>query len=115
MRHWAFGCVLLEMLTGKRAFEGEDVADTLANVLKAQPDGTRYRPRSRQPFAHVLRRCLDKDRHKRIGDIAAARFTIEEVDALGSTASVVTARCNRALTPRSRLHARNSDASCACV
>src|SRR5215470_4579121 len=35
---WAFGCVLYEMLTGKRAFEGEDVSDTLASVLKTNPD-----------------------------------------------------------------------------
>src|SRR5262249_16060560 len=35
---WAFGCVLYEMLTGKRAFEGEDVSDTLAAVLRAEPD-----------------------------------------------------------------------------
>ena len=35
---WAFGCVLYEMLTGRRPFEGEDVADTLAAVLKSEPD-----------------------------------------------------------------------------
>src|SRR5262245_24383117 len=35
---WAFGCVLFEMLTGRRAFEGEDVSDTLASVLKSEPD-----------------------------------------------------------------------------
>ena len=35
---WAFGCVLYEMLTGRRAFEGEDVPDTLANVLKSEPE-----------------------------------------------------------------------------
>jgi eukaryotic-like serine/threonine-protein kinase len=37
---WAFGCVLYEMLTGKRVFEGEDVSDTLAAVLRADPDWT---------------------------------------------------------------------------
>jgi len=85
---WAFGCVLYEMLTGKRAFDGDEVTETLASVLAREPDWTALPATVVPAIRTLLRRCLDKDRRKRIGDIAAARFTIEEVGALGSTASV---------------------------
>ena len=49
---WAFGCVLYEMLTGRRAFEGEDIADTLANVLKAEP-----------LWERAASQCADTDSH----------------------------------------------------
>ena len=74
---WAFGCILYEMLTGKRAFEGDDVADTLANVLKIQPEWTRLPPLSASTRA-LLQHCLEKDRHKRIADISTARFVLSE-------------------------------------
>jgi serine/threonine-protein kinase len=85
---WAFGCVLYEMLTGKRAFAGDDVSETLASVLAREPDWTALPTAIAPAIRTLLRRCLDKDRRKRIGDIAAARFTIEEVGGLGSTAFV---------------------------
>src|SRR5499433_879971 len=50
---WAFGCVLYEMLTGKRAFEGEDVSDTLANVLRGEPDWTAL-PKEVSPAVRIL-------------------------------------------------------------
>ncbi len=75
---WAFGCVLYEMLTGKRAFEGDDIADTLANVLKAEPDWSRL-PSALPPAIRVLlRRCLAKDSRQRCGDMAAALILLEE-------------------------------------
>jgi serine/threonine-protein kinase len=75
---WAFGCVLYEMLTGKRAFEGEDVSDTLANVLKGEPDWN-VLPKSLPSAVHLLiRRCLTKDRQQRIADMAVAQFVIAE-------------------------------------
>jgi serine/threonine protein kinase len=52
---WAFGCVLYEMLTGTRAFEGDDIADTLANVLKVEPDWSRL-PATLPPAMRVLLR-----------------------------------------------------------
>src|SRR4030095_4542179 len=76
---WAFGCVLYEMLTAKRAFAGDDVAETLASVLAREPDWSSLPPAVAPAIRTLLRRCLDKDRRKRIGDIAVARFTIEEV------------------------------------
>jgi eukaryotic-like serine/threonine-protein kinase len=75
---WAFGCVLYEMLTGRRAFEGEDVADTLANVMKVQPDWTRLPRDTPDPIRRLLRRCLDKDRPWRLADAAAARLDIRD-------------------------------------
>src|SRR5262249_6173639 len=75
---WAFGCVLYEMLTGKRAFEGEDVSDTLANVLKGQPDWNALPQQTRAPIRRLLGRCLERDRKKRLFDIGDARLDIDE-------------------------------------
>jgi Tol biopolymer transport system component len=75
---WAFGCVLYEMLTGTRAFDGDDIADALANVLKSEPDWTRL-PAGTPPAAQrLLRQCLRKDAKLRVPDISVARFEIEE-------------------------------------
>jgi eukaryotic-like serine/threonine-protein kinase len=84
---WAFGCVLFEMLTGKRAFEGDDVSDTLAAILRADADWDSL-PAALSP-AHMLllRRCLEKDRRKRIGDASTIRFLLDEpLGAAGSAA-----------------------------
>jgi serine/threonine protein kinase len=62
---WAFGCVLFEMLTGKRAFEGEDVSDTLAEVLKSEPNWNLLPASAPAPISRLLRRCLAKDRKAR--------------------------------------------------
>ena len=58
---WAFGCVLYEMLTGKRAFEGEDVSETLAEVLKSEPDWRSLPSETPESIRRLLRRCLAKD------------------------------------------------------
>jgi Tol biopolymer transport system component len=76
---WAFGCVLYEMLTGRRAFEGEDVSDTLATVLKSDPDWARLPADTSPSIRRLLRRCLTKDRKARLPDIAIARFEIDDV------------------------------------
>ena len=75
---WAFGCVLYEMLTGKRPFEGEDVSDTLAAILRGEPDWSRLPPDTPPPVAALIKRSLEKDRRSRIGDIAAALFVLRE-------------------------------------
>jgi eukaryotic-like serine/threonine-protein kinase len=74
---WAFGCVLYEMVTGRRAFEGEDVSDTLAAVLRGEPDWTALPAKVPPAIVALLRGCLDKDRRRRIGDLSTARFTID--------------------------------------
>ena len=75
---WAFGCVLYELLTGRRTFEGEDVSDTLANVLKAQPDWSALPATVPSSIRRLLRRSLDKDRRRRLSDIGDARLEIDE-------------------------------------
>ena len=75
---WAFGCVLYEMLTGTMAFGGESVSDAIAAILGREPDWSRL-PASTPPGARVLlRRCLEKDRRRRLHDIADARLELED-------------------------------------
>src|SRR5262249_7872510 len=76
---WAFGCVLYEMLTGKRPFEGEDVTDVLVAVLSREPDWNALPGNTPPSLRKLLRRCLDKDRGRRLADIADARFEIDDV------------------------------------
>jgi eukaryotic-like serine/threonine-protein kinase len=75
---WAFGCVLFEMLTGKRAFPGDDVSDTLASVLKSEPEWTTLPGDSPAAIRRLLRRCLAKDARQRLGDIRDARLELED-------------------------------------
>ncbi len=75
---WAFGCILYELLTGHRAFEGEDVSDTLANILKTDPDWTALPSDVTPGLRRLLTRCLEKDRKARIPEIAAARFLLDD-------------------------------------
>jgi serine/threonine protein kinase/Tol biopolymer transport system component len=75
---WAFGCVLYEMLTGRRAFEGEDVSDTMAAVLRAEPDWTKLPAGVPPAISTLLRRCLAKDARRRVPHIGAARIDLDD-------------------------------------
>jgi serine/threonine-protein kinase len=75
---WAFGCVVYEMLVGRRAFEAGAISDTLALVMTAQPDWTALPPDTPPAIRRLLRRCLEKDRKHRLADISDARLEIEE-------------------------------------
>ena len=88
---WAFGCVLFEMLTGKRAFEGDDVSDTLASVLKGEPDWTALPADVPMPVRTLLRGCLTKDPRARVADIAAALFVLRNSSTLVAPAPTVSA------------------------
>ncbi len=74
---WAFGCVLYEMLTGRRAFDGETPSDTVASVLRAGPDWSRLPPATPAPLHRLLRRCLEKDPDQRQRDAGDARLELE--------------------------------------
>ena len=75
---WAFGAVLYEMLTGQRPFAGEDISDTLASVLKSDPDWNAL-PADVPPHIRLLiERCLTKDRRQRMADISTALFVMSE-------------------------------------
>jgi hypothetical protein len=78
---WAFGCVLYEMLTGQRAFPGEGVSDTLANVLLKEPDWNALPADTPAPIRRLLRRCAEKDRKQRLDSATAARLEIDEARA----------------------------------
>ena len=75
---WAFGCVLYEMLTGARVFGGEDIAETIAAVIRATPDWSRLPSGTPQSIRRLLRRCLEKDRKERLPHIGAARLEVKE-------------------------------------
>jgi hypothetical protein len=75
---WAFGCVLYEMLTGMRPFGGDDVTDTIAAVVRADPDWSKLRADTPTAIRRLLRRCLEKDRMRRLPDAADARLEIDE-------------------------------------
>ena len=75
---WAFGVVLYEMLSGRRAFEGDDVTTTLANVIKDDIDVAAI-PADVPPLVRrLLRRCLEKDPKRRLSAIGDARLDIDE-------------------------------------
>jgi serine/threonine-protein kinase len=74
---WAFGCVLYEMLTGCRAFEGEDVSDTVAAVLRGEPDWARWPATAPAQIRVLTESCLRKDRKVRVGDLSTARFVFD--------------------------------------
>jgi eukaryotic-like serine/threonine-protein kinase len=74
---WAFGCVLYEMLTGKRAFEDEDVSMTLSKVLQREPDFDAFRPEVPVHVHQAVRRCLRKSPRERFGDINDVRLALE--------------------------------------
>ena len=78
---WAFGVVLYEMVTGKRLFDGPTVSDSLAAILKEEPDLTLAPQKTRR----LLRRCLEKDPHKRLRDIGDWAELLEEVPAAHGT------------------------------
>ena len=85
---WAFGAVLFEMLTAQRAFAGDDVSDTLANVLKMDPAWERLPadlpPRVRQ----VLRACLQKNAKQRLGDMQDVRLALDGAFETAATQAV---------------------------
>jgi serine/threonine protein kinase len=76
---WAFGCVLYEMLSGKRAFTGESVPETLGAVLRGEPDWSLLPRQTPNRVQVLLQRCLQKDARQRLRDMGDARISLDEV------------------------------------
>jgi Tol biopolymer transport system component len=78
---WAFGCVLFEMITGRLAFSGATISDTLASVLERSPDWTALPAATPPPLRHVLERCLEKGPKRRWRDIGDVRIGLDDAEA----------------------------------
>ncbi len=85
---WAFGCILYECLTGNRAFPGDTVTESLAAILRGEPDWDLLPAGTPGNVRSVLRRCLQKDANRRLRDIGDARLEIEEPEAYPTEAVI---------------------------
>ena len=95
---WAFGAVLYEMLSGQRAFKGDDVSDTLAAVLRQDVDWTALPASTPASVRRLIARCLDRDVKRRLRDIGEARIVLDDPAALAAG----DARAAAALAPGPR-------------
>jgi serine/threonine-protein kinase len=74
---WAFGCVLFEMLSARRPFHGEDLTETIAAVVRAEPEWTALPADTPPHLTSIIKRCLAKDPRQRYADIAVPLFLLE--------------------------------------
>jgi eukaryotic-like serine/threonine-protein kinase len=88
---WAFGCVLFEMMTGRQAFQGEDVPEIIASIVKGEPDWSLLPQELSPAVRSLLRRCLRRDLKGRLHDIADVRIELEESGEGSSKTAVTTA------------------------
>jgi serine/threonine protein kinase/Tol biopolymer transport system component len=84
---WAFGCVLYEMLTGRVAFPGETLSDTIVSILERPPDWSALPAATPAIVRRLLRRCLEKDPRRRLRDIGDARLDLEDAQQGGTESS----------------------------
>ena len=84
---WAFGCVLFEMLAGRRAFDAEDVSDALALVLVKDPDFSLLPADVPRPIRVLIEHCLIKDPRRRLADMSAALLLVDELRSLTASTS----------------------------
>jgi hypothetical protein len=89
---WAFGCILYECLTGKRAFQGDTTTEVVASILKSQPDWTLLPAETPAVVLSLMRRCFQKDPSLRLRDIGDARIEITEAVNLDVIAAPVPMR-----------------------
>ena len=97
---WAFGCVLYEMLTGRRAFDGTSAVEVISDVLKTDPEWAALPAETPTVVRSLLRRCLQKDPSRRLRDAADARFQIE--DALSDSGDAAPGRTTAFSAPARR-------------
>jgi serine/threonine protein kinase len=84
---WAFGAVLYEMLTGRRAFDGDDMVDVLGAVARMEPDWAAVPARVPAAVLTLLKACLVKDPRRRVGDMASVLFVLDHLDSLTTKSS----------------------------
>ena len=101
---WAFGAVLYEMLTGRQSFGASDVSESLAAVIRADPEWKTLPTNLHPRLKEVLQRCLEKDLDTRFRDIGDVKTDIKQVLADPSGALVQPVAAVVQATPRSRLH-----------
>jgi Tol biopolymer transport system component len=82
---WAYGCVLYELLTGRRAFDGEDLTDTIASIMRDEPDWSALPVDTPPPVRRLIQGCLQKDRRARIADVSVVRFALDEAEHSSAT------------------------------
>ncbi len=97
---WAFGVVLYEMLSGRRAFDGEDVSTTLASVLKDDVDWQALPADLPAPVRRLLHRCLEKDPRKRLSAIGDARLELDEQEPAAAVPALTPAAARLSLVAR---------------
>ena len=108
---WAFGCVVYEMIAGRRAFGGSTVSEILANVLRSEPEFGRLPDATPDSVRRLLRRCLQKDPKRRLRDIRDARLEIDDA-AAGKSSDARADRTALAATwprPLERVYDRPND------
>jgi eukaryotic-like serine/threonine-protein kinase len=88
---WAFGCVLYEMLTGRRAFDGEDRTDVLGAVVRLEPNWDALPAEVPQPVRTLLHSCLVKDRRRRVATMSTALFVLDKSADLAAPAGTASA------------------------
>ena len=79
---WAFGVVLYEMLTGRRAFEGDDISTTIAAVLMRDPDWAALPADTPPALKSLMGRCLEREPQARLRDIGEARLLLSSPDVM---------------------------------
>jgi len=87
---WSFGCIMYQMLSGKLPFEGKTATDTLSCIIERKPDWELLPQETPANIRVLLRRCLEKDPDRRLGDIADASIEISETPSKPATAPMVT-------------------------
>ncbi len=92
---WAFGCVLYEMLAGRRAFAGDTMSDAIAAILEREPDWSRLPPHTPAAVRALLERCLQKDPKRRLRDIGDAQDDLRPDRVAPGPATDATVRARR--------------------
>ncbi len=82
---WAYGCLVYELLSGRRAFAGDTVTDTLATILHVEPDWTALPTKTPPALRQLLKRCVEKDQRRRLQAIGEARLLLEELAQTSAT------------------------------